>query len=172
MTEPTILSNAQSDNWIAVFTGLEGVIFKTRNFQIPSVTAGVTELGGSGYISMNMPGDHLMFDELTFDFLVDANYANFRSVFAWLKKNTKANEPDLRECTLHLLNPDGTFRGVSVEFYDCFPMNLAPIMLDAENSDTDVQCSVTIKYSEYDFVDDVDYSAFSNLSTQNEPTSI
>lgn len=149
MTTARNYDNAQSSQWVAFFRGFPEVIFKLRGFQIPTITSGTTELGGTDFTGLTMPGDHLQYDELQVDFLLDVDYKNYRRLLAWMKYNARNSVPFLTDFTVHLLDNQGNFQNFAFNYLDCFPTLLgAAVPLDTEDKDTDISASVSLKYND------------------------
>ena len=148
------LNNAQAVKWLAAFHGLEGLTFKIIQAVIPAAMAGVTEVGGSENVSLFVPGDHVVYDDLSFDFLIDEDFKNYEAVFDWAIANTVTNPPELRDCSIHLLDTEGNFRGLRIDFTNAWPTVVTGFVLDVENATSDIQSNVTIKYERMLFVRD------------------
>lgn len=150
MTEQ--INNAQSSKWVVVFHGMEGIAFKTTNVTIPAVISGVTEVGGGDNVSLTLPGDHVVYDELSFDFLVDEDFLNYAELQEWLEGNTEANDPLVRDCSVHLTDTAGNFRGLRIDFTHAYPTTLSGFPLDSENAVPDIQSTVTVRFERMKFV--------------------
>lgn len=151
-------SNAQSGNWVAAIAGFEDVVFKLKSFTIPSITVGQSDIGGkSQNISLQVPGDHIIQDELSFDFFIDSNFRNYMKILRWLKYNSKVDQPLFADVTIMLLDGTGRPQGVDILFRNAWVMSLSPVLLDVENSDTDMFTNAIMKYEEFDFIDDEDF---------------
>ena len=150
MTEQ--INNAQSSKWVAIFHGMEGVVYKTTTVTIPAVISGVTELGGTSNVALTVPGDHITYDELSFDFLVDEDFLNYSNLQEWLESNTEANDPVVRDCSVHLTDINGNYRGLRIDFINAYPTTLAGFPLDGENAIPDIQSTVTVRFDRMKFV--------------------
>lgn len=152
--QPTNINNAQANKWVATIEGFEGITYKILGGVMPSIMTGITDLGGSDNISLAVAGDHITFDDLSIDFLIDEDYINYESVFNWVESNTRINEPVLRDLSIHLLDTNGNFRGIRVEFSNCWPTAVTGWPFDTENSDSDIQSTATFKFERMRFVRD------------------
>lgn len=146
------LNNAQSDKWAASFHGMEDVMFKVVAAVVPSAVAGLTELGGSENVTLFVPGDHVVYDELSFDFLVDEDLLNYQTLFDWIVTNTATDDPVYRDLSLHFLDTNGKFRGLRLEFTNAWPYVVTGFPLDIENATPDIVSNVSIKYERMRFV--------------------
>jgi len=147
----TNLNNAHGNKWMAVFQGMEGLTFKIISAVIPSASAGVSELGGSENVSLVVPGDHVVLDDLSFDFLIDEDFRNYEELYEWLLACTTENEPTLRDLSIHLLDTNGNLRGLRIDFTNAWPVVLTGFLFDIENLTSDLQSSVQIKYERMKF---------------------
>lgn len=146
------LNNAQSRNWLMCIHEFEDLAFKGKSFNIPTVTAGVTTLGGSGPRQFVTVGDHYDFDDISYEFHIDEDWMNYQRLFDWIVDNVKKGTPKLRDITIELLDANGHPRGLQLVFENCWPQMLTTVPLDPENADTDLQASVSFKFDDMHFV--------------------
>lgn len=147
---PVNASFAQSGQWIAYIEGFPEIAFHLKNFFLPNVSVGMNELGGPGDYMVKVPGDRVIFDNISLEFFIQSNYSNYKTAFRWLKEQPK--NPNQKVITCHLLDGQGRPQGVTVEFYECFPANISPVMLDTTNTDPSLSCQLDIYYESFDFV--------------------
>jgi hypothetical protein len=158
------LNNFGSANWI-VQVGLDqGLTLKTTKFKMPGVNAGVTGIGNRTEFVLQASGDHVQYDNLEIDFLLDENLANYIKLYKWMRDNVKRGIEETASINIHFLGNDKKFQGVDVEFYEAFPISLDSFELDSDGHDTDVVCTVTFAYTGFDFVDQTDRDADIDLS--------
>lgn len=140
------INNAQGNKWIAILQGMEGVMFKIVAIVIPSIVGGITEIGGIENVSLFVPGDHVVYDDLSIDFLVDEDYTNYQALFEWIIYNTKKADPKFRDLSVHFVDVNGNFRGLRLDFINAWPTVVTGFPMDVENADSDIQSNVTIRY--------------------------
>lgn len=153
------LSNFGSSNWIAYIPGYDELTIKLTKFTIPEVTAGVTPIGNRTEYVLQMGGDHVQFDNLELEFLLDENFLNYIKLFKWMRGNVRENVETTQSIFVHFIGNDKKFQGVEIEFLEAFPISLSQIELDTDGNDTDVHCSVTFAYTAFDFVDQTNRDA-------------
>lgn len=153
-TENTQINNAQSANWFMDIPELDEIVLKVKDFAIPSVRAGTTNLPTSVENLYYESGDRIYFEDLTITFFVDENFENYRKVLGWMKQNTHNNKAAMKSLYIHLLNSNREFQGVEIEFLYAFPIALGDIRMDTDSHDTDITCDVTFKYSSFEFITD------------------
>lgn len=146
------LSNFGSGNWIAYIPGYEDLSIKLTKFDIPEVNAGVTAIGNRSEFVMQTTGDHIQYENLTLEFLIDENLRNYIHLYTWMRQNNRSNIEESTSIFVHFLGNDKKFQGIEVEFLEAFPITLSSISLDSDNNETDVKCSVTFAYTAFDFV--------------------
>lgn len=145
------LNNAQSQNWMLIIGGSSDIMFKSKNFNIPTVSCGVTPLGGTESRQFVTVGDHLELDDMSYEFLVDSDYKNFEAIFDWITSNVETGTVKYEDVTVELLDSNGHSRGLKIVFTNAWPIMLSTIPLDSENADTDMQCSVSFRYDRFYF---------------------
>lgn len=145
------LNDAQANKWVGIFQGMEGLMLKIISVPIPAIAAGLSEIGGTENVTLFVPGDHVVYDDLSIDFLIDEDFKNYEALFNWAVANTK-DEPTYRDLSIHLVDTDGNFRGLRLDFTNAWPTVLTGFLLDTENADSNIQSNVTIKYERMTFV--------------------
>ena len=158
VTTPT-LNNAGSANWMAYLPNNEELTMKLTKFELPAVNAGVTSLGNRTTLLLQTSGDHLQFDNLDLEFIVDENLLNYMKLYSWMVDNTKRGIEEYQSVFVHLLSNEKKFQGIKVEFYEAFPISLSALEFDTDGRDTDMTCTVTFAYSGFDFVGITDRDA-------------
>jgi hypothetical protein len=146
----TIQSNAQSNRWYAVIQGMPEVECKLTDFTLPMMSAGTIDLGGGGKTRLELPGDRISFDELQINFLVDKEYRNYESIYKWLLESTQGTQAIYKNIDVHLLDNQGRPQNIVFRYIDAWPIMMAPIMLDAEGSVTDIVMGITVKYTDFE----------------------
>lgn len=150
------LNNLGSANWIAYVPGMEELALKLTKFSIPEVTAGVTEIENRTEFVLKTSGDHIQYEDLSVEFLIDENLLNYIKLYRWMRKNTHNGIDENQSVFVHFLGNDKRFQGIEIEFYEAFPISLDKIDLDTDGHDTDLTCTVTFAYTGFDFVDITD----------------
>lgn len=148
-------NNAQSAAWVATIAGFDDIAFKLKNFTLPAVSSGMSDIGGKNTnISLFIPGDRIVLDDLALDFFIDSKMQNYRRVVRWLKDNTKRNEPLLSDVTFYLLDSNNKPSDSMILFRNTFPISISPVLFDVENADADIFCNIILKVEDFDFLDD------------------
>lgn len=147
------LSNLGSSNWVIFIPGYEDLVIKLTKFEVPEVNAGVTALGNRTEYIMQTSGDHIQYENLTFEFLVDENLKNYIRLYQWMRENTHTGIDRHESIFAHFTGNDKRFQGVAIEFYEGFPITLSKLDFDTDGNDTDVHCTATFTYTAFDFVE-------------------
>lgn len=159
INESPTLNNLGSANWLVNINGQEEIAIKLVKFQLPSVNAGVTAIGNRSEFILQTSGDHIQYDNLEIEFLVDENLLNYIKLYKWMRRNAKEGIADDTSISVHFIGNDKKFQGIEVEFYECFPIALGEIDLETDGNEPDVHCSATFAYTAFDFVTKTDRDA-------------
>ena len=151
-------------------TKLPNLSFFCQSVNIPGITLGAPEFGNPFNVQP-IPGETLTYDQLTVQFLVDSNMANYKAIYNWIialgfpqsyEQYITYNENDtLNYSELAKNYSDGTLQILGgnnqtaqlVQFTDMFPITIDSLMFASTN--TDVQYLVgnaTFRYGYYKFL--------------------
>lgn len=158
ISTPTI-NNFGSSNWIAFIQGQEELVMKLTKFQLPTVTANPTAIGNRTEFILQTSGDHIQYDNLELEFIVDENLLNYIKLYSWMRDNAKRGIEEYQSIFVHLVGNDKKFQGIEVEFYEAFPISLSGLELDTDGRDTDIHCTATFAFTGFDFVGTTDRDA-------------
>jgi hypothetical protein len=158
ISTPTI-NNIGSSNWIAFIQGQEELVMKLTKFELPAVSANPTAIGNRTEFVLQTSGDHIQYDNLELEFIVDENLLNYIKLYSWMRDNAKRGIEEYQSIFVHLVSNDKKFQGIEVEFYEAFPIALSGLEFDTDGRDTDVHCTATIAFTGFDFVDQTDRDA-------------
>lgn len=153
-TEYTQQNNIQSANWFMDIPGLDGVVLKIKDFTVPAVRTGTTNVPTSEENLFYEAGTRIYYEDLRITFFVDENLENYRKVLKWMKKNNHDNIADMQSLYIHFLSNNREFQGVELEFLYAFPIELGDMRMDTSAYDTDVTCDVVFRYSSFEFIED------------------
>ena len=161
-----------------ILTKTPKVDFLCQSANIPQISMG-TAVQPSYLKDIAVPGDKVLYDDLTVSFLVDEKMENYLSIYKWmtglgypenvgqfrqLKKDdirTNASASDdgdpryfeFSDATLQILSSN--YRpSVLVNFKDAFPVSLSTLEFDVSQRDYNFfTASVTFKYTIFDITD-------------------
>lgn len=138
---------------------------------LPGIILGVPEFGNP-FNTTPIPGDHLTYDQLNVQFLVDENMTNYKSIYNWI---VALGFPNSYDQYLTFINADD--RGITselaknysdatlsilgannkviqtVQFHDLFPMSIDSLVFQSTNQDVNYLVgNATFRYSYYKFL--------------------
>ena len=149
----------------------EKVDFFSNSANVPSIALG-TALQGTTFRILDVPGDEVIYEDFTMNFLVDEDLKNYMILHNWmtglgipqsfkqfsdLTKDPETSQRDdlLQFCdgTLHILNSN--YRDIArVKFQDLFPVSLTSLQFNATENDVNYfTAEVSFKYTIYNIVD-------------------
>jgi len=145
--------------------------FFCQQVNLPGIQLGSPEFGNP-FQTAPIPGETLTYDQLSVQFLVDANMENYISIYNWI---VALGFPNNYEQYVNFLNEDQ--RGVTselaknysdatltilgnnntpiktVEFVDMFPVSIDSLMFQSTNNDVQYLVgNATFRYHYYKFV--------------------
>jgi hypothetical protein len=139
--------------------------FFVQSINIPGISLGETQGQDTPFLKIPIPGDHIVFNELTVTFRVDEDLNNYLEVYNWLTgigfpeafnqyAAVSANVPGSGEGiysdgTLMILN-SAKRPNVEVTFEDMYPTSMTDLNFTTTISDIDyLEASVTFRYKYY-----------------------
>jgi len=149
---------------------LPDLSFFAQSVNLPGITLGAPEFGNPFNVAP-IPGETLTYDQLTVQFLVDEQMANYQAIYNWIvalgfpesyeqyvtfAANDTNNYSELAknysDATLQILGANNQVVK-SVQFHDMFPISLDSLQFAGTN--TDVQYLIgnaTFRYGYYKFL--------------------
>lgn len=150
---------------------LPDLTFFAQQVSIPGLTFG-DPMQANPFASVAIPGDHITYDTLEVQYIIDSELKNYKAIHNWLialgfpqdyKQYTSfvnLQEQNLyselaknySDATLQILTP---LNGVAanIQFVDLFPMSLDTIMFQSTNQDVQYLIGhATFRYSYYKFI--------------------
>lgn len=139
---------------------LPNVQFFTQAVNIPSFSIQPIEQPNP-FKPIPVPGDRASYGDLSLSFVVDESMNNYIEVFNWMKgiafpnnfnqyKNLEASEYGLlTDISIVIMNSHKN-ANISVNFVDCFPVNLSDVTLDTTQTDVIYpQATVTFTFKDF-----------------------
>lgn len=107
----------------------------------------------SGYQNnrIKTPGETIIYDPLTVDFLVDEDGINHFELQEWMRQHHSRERPydKMRDITLHIYNRNKN-SNIEYTFFSAFPTDIEQLSFDSTLGSTEqVLCSVTFAYQYY-----------------------
>jgi hypothetical protein len=147
------------------------VNFFCQQVNLPGLTFGDPSFA-TPFASVPVPGDHITYDNLTVNFLIDENMENYRSIWNWIvalgfpqsydqyitfinaDQSGILNElaKNYSDGTLEILGSSNT-AVATIQFVDMFPVALDTILFQSTNQDVPyIVGNATFRYSYYKFI--------------------
>ena len=161
-----------------ILTKTPKVDFLCQSANIPQISMG-TAVQPSYLKDIAVPGDKVLYDDLTVRFLVDEKMENYLSIYKWMtglgypenvgqfrqlrkddiRTNASASDDgdpryfEFSDATLQILSSN--YRpSVLINFKDAFPVSLSTLEFDVSQRDYNFfTASVTLKYTIFDITD-------------------
>ena len=149
---------------------LPNMSFFCQSVNIPGITLGDPEFANP-FATQPIPGEHLTYDQLTVQFLVDSEMQNYKSLYNWIialgfpqsyqqyinfagtdTTNYSELAKNYSDGTLQILAGNNQV-SQTLQFIDMFPITIESLMFASTN--TDVQYLVgqaTFRYGYYKFL--------------------
>ena len=128
---------------------------------IPGISVGSVEIG-TPMKATYMPGDEVIFEELSIRFVVDENLKNWLSIYDWIRALGTPTSRDVEQYAKRKKESELTTEGIltvltsnmnpqmHVKFHDLFPLSLSGISFDSSAADVDyVIADVSFQYDIY-----------------------
>ena len=165
---PTNVNTLKPNGYQFALESIPSLSYFCQEVQLPSVDLGTTETA-TPFAAFPMPGDRLAFGDLTVQFLIDADMANYKALFDWIqglgfpemnsqysnqvRKDIPIGEvpATVSDATLSILgNNNRPIR--YIRFIDCFPVSLSSVTFTSTSQDVQYLVgNVTFKYSYFKF---------------------
>ena len=151
-------------------TKLPNLSFFCQQVNIPGITLGDPEFSNP-FATQPIPGEHLTYDQLTVQFLVDSDMANYKALYNWIialgfpqdyqqyinftgadTLNYSELAKNYSDATLQILAGNNQV-SQTLQFIDMFPITIESLQFASTN--TDVQYLVgqaTFRYGYYKFL--------------------
>jgi hypothetical protein len=150
---------------------IPSVNFFCQQVNLPGLTFGDPSFA-TPFASVPIPGDHITYDNLSVNFLVDENMENYRAIWNWIVALgfpqsydqyitfINASQPSVlnelaknySDGMLEILGSSNT-AVATIEFVDMFPVALDTILFQSTNQDVPyIVGQATFRYSYYKFI--------------------
>jgi hypothetical protein len=150
---------------------LPSITFFCQQANLPGLTFGEPAFANP-FASVPVPGDHITYDTLNINFMIDEKMENYRAIWNWLialgfpqsydqyitfigsDQSGVLNElaKNYSDATLEILGSNN-LAVATVQFVDVFPVSLDSIMFQSTNQDVPYLVgTATFRYSYYKFI--------------------
>jgi hypothetical protein len=150
---------------------LPTITFFCQQANLPGLTFGEPTFANP-FASVPIPGDHITYDTLNVNFLIDEDMANYKAIWNWIialgfpqsydqyiaftnaDQSGVLNElaKNYSDATLEILGSNNTPVS-TVQFVDVFPVSLDSVLFQSTNQDVPYLVgTATFRYSYYKFI--------------------
>lgn len=146
---------AQKTNFTAGSDKFENLPFYLTNVNIPGINFSYPEVGGRGSAKLNLTGDTITYNPLSFEMLIDEDFNIYNEFMGAIKDNISVESSSFADNTFTFwveINNNKGNKIMKFEFYNCRIESLGDIMLDTQDDITEHTLSVEIKYDYFSIV--------------------
>lgn len=167
---PSNINPLSPNGFMFTIQKLPSLSFFCQSVNLPGITLGAPEFGNPFNVAP-IPGETLTYDQLTVQFLVDENMANYQAIYNWIvalgfpesyeqyttfTDNDTANYSELAknysDATLQILTANNATAKI-VQFIDMFPIGIDSLQFAGTNSDVQYLIgNATFRYGYYKFL--------------------
>lgn len=167
---PTNINPLSPNGFMFNIQKLPSLSFFCQSVNLPGITLGAPEFGNPFNVAP-IPGETLTYDQLTVQFLVDEQMANYQAIYNWIialgfpesyEQYTTFTESDTNnyselatnysDATLQILTGNNTVAR-AVQFIDLFPISLDSLQFAGTNNDVQYLIgNATFRYGYYKFL--------------------
>lgn len=151
------------------FTRLPNTTYFCQSASLPGLTIGEVPRN-TPFIDLYSPGEKLIYDTLSFTFIVDEDLASWLEIHDWMRGmtfptdfaeyrnlpnlNRFANkpQPQFSDATMTILT-SSLNTNYNIRFYDCFPISLSSVLFSSTDSPENIiTADVSFRFSYFDIV--------------------
>ena len=167
---PTNINPLSPNGFMFNIQKLPSLSFFCQSVNLPGITLGAPEFGNPFNIAP-IPGETLTYDQLTVQFLVDENMANYQAIYNWIialgfpesyeqyttfidSDTTNYSElaTNYSDATLQILTANNA-TAKTVQFIDLFPIGIDSLQFAGTNNDVQYLIgNATFRYGYYKFL--------------------
>jgi hypothetical protein len=151
------------------FTRLPNMTYFCQSVSLPGLSVGEIPRN-TPFIDLYSPGEKLVYDLLSFTFVVDEDLGSWREIHDWMramtfpvdfseyrdlpKLNRFANkpQPQFSDATMTILTSSFN-TNYNIRLYDCFPISLSSVLFSSTDSPENIiTADVSFRFSYFDIV--------------------
>jgi hypothetical protein len=170
--QPKVINFLQTDSFLAVIDRIPAINYTCQNVSTPGISASAAELP-TPFKDLSMPGDNVVYDDLSFTFIITSDLSNYLAIKHWMEGYTfpesyeeytqflTDKKPQLKNPVLNMTSDisvqvlsNKKNRIATFQFSNCFPNSLGGLNLDVTDSDTSV-ITADVSFSFANFYVDV-----------------
>jgi len=151
------------------FTRLPNTTYFCQSASLPGLSIGEA-IRNTPSVDLYSPGDKLIYDLLTFTFIIDEDLNSWTEIHDWMRATTfptdfseykklpnlnkfaNKPQPQFSDATMTILTSSFN-TNYNIRFYDCFPISLSSIVFSSTDSPENTLTSdVSFRFSYFDIV--------------------
>lgn len=143
---------AQKTNYIAGSDKLELLPFYLTTVNVPGINFSHAEIGGRSGTRLNITGDTLVYNALSFEMLIDEDFKIYHEFMDKITANINPENGTFASIEFDFwveINNNKGNKLFKIDFYNCRVESIADIQLDSQDDITEYTMSVEIKYDYY-----------------------
>lgn len=166
---PSNINPLNPNGFLFSVTKLPELTFFIQDVELPQLSIGVVTQASSVH-DIKIPGETAEYSDLSINFLVDEQFANYKAIYAWMvglsypeghqlytnflasAKNANAYSELAKgysDATLSILDSSNNPMQ-QITFVDAFPTSLSSLSFSSQNSDVQyLRATATLSYSYY-----------------------
>ena len=134
--------------------GFEEVNYMVQTAELPGLMMGGVDAPYQKFAT-SVPSNRVEFDPLNLTFIVDEDFKNYESIFAWMVNITRSEpvvKTQLKNMTLHLTNSNKNTI-IGVRFHQAYPTMVSAIPFESSSTDPmPMVCNVSFRYQYFEFI--------------------
>jgi len=147
---------AQKTNWVAGSNKFENIQFYLTTLNIPGINFNHPDVGSRGSAKLNLTGDTLTYNNLSFEFLIDEDFNVYKEFMKKIKENISIENASFANIDFDFwvqLNNNKGNKILKFNFTNCRIESIGDINLDTTDDATEQTLSVEVKFDYYEIED-------------------
>lgn len=136
------------NNFKLLFDDVPNSVFFLQSFDMPSVSTS-SGVQPTPYIDLPVVGEKLVYQQVSFEFLVDTKLKNYREIYNWMKMNAAGDIHREKVGNAVLMVGDG----INIRFNNIWPTSLGSMQFRVNNTEMQyITCVSTFVYDYFEFI--------------------
>ena len=143
---------AQKTNFTAGSDQLDLIPFYLTSVNVPGINLSHPELGGRSGTRLNLTGDNITYNALSFEMLVDEDFNIYHEFMDKINENIDPESGTFESVEFDFWVEINNSKGnklFKMEFYNCRIESIGDIQLDTQDDITEYTMSVDVKFDYY-----------------------
>ena len=148
---------AQKTNFTAGSDKLDLMPFYLTNTNLPGININHFEVGGRAGAKLNLTGDTVVYNDLSFEMLIDEDFNIYHEFMDKLRDNVSPDNGTFGDLFFDFWIDINNSKGnhlFKIEFTNCRVQSIGDIQLDSQEDTTEFTMSVELKFDTYAVIKD------------------